>query len=56
MTGFAAVPFADEAQDDHDRRWAGVGRVVGPTWTHLPSLTVGLLGVQMLWSVEMSYG
>lgn len=56
MTGFAAVPLADEAQDDRGRRWAGVARVVGPAWTRLPSLTVGLFGVQMLWSVEMSYG
>ena len=55
MTGFSAVPLADESQDD-DRRWAGVARVAGPVWTRLPSLTVGLFGVAMLWSVEMSYG
>lgn len=55
MTGFSAV-FPDDAEDDRDRRWAGVARVVGPAWTRLPSLTVGLFGVQMLWSVEMSYG
>ncbi|KAF8552273.1 MFS general substrate transporter [Imleria badia] len=55
MTGFAALPLADEAQDDRGRRWAGVAHVVGPAWTRLPSLTVGLFGVQMLWSVEMSY-
>ena len=49
-----AVPLADESQDD-DRRWAGVARVAGPVWTRLPSLAVGLFGVAMLWSVEMSY-
>ncbi|KAK7059712.1 MFS general substrate transporter [Favolaschia claudopus] len=36
-------------------RWSGTARVVGPGWSHLPILTVGLLGVQILWSVEMSY-
>ncbi|KAF8128960.1 major facilitator superfamily domain-containing protein [Boletus edulis] len=51
----ASVPLVDEAQHDHDRRWAGVARVTGPVWTQLPSLTVGLFGVQMVWSVEMSY-
>lgn len=56
MTGFSAVLAADDVDDDHDRRWSGVARVVGPPWTRLPSLTVGLFGVQMLWSVEMSYG
>ncbi|KAH0831034.1 hypothetical protein J3R83DRAFT_13536 [Lanmaoa asiatica] len=55
MTGFSAVPIADDAEDDHDCRWAGVARVAGPVWTQLPSLTIGLFGVQMLWSVEMSY-
>ena len=55
MTGFSAVPVADESEDD-GCRWAGVPRVVGPAWSQFPSLTVGLFGVQMLWSVEMSYG
>ncbi|KAG8215937.1 major facilitator superfamily domain-containing protein [Butyriboletus roseoflavus] len=52
MTGFSAVHIAE---DDSNRRWAGVPRVAGPVWTQLPTLTVGLFGVQMLWSVEMSY-
>lgn len=56
MTGFSAVPIADESEDDHNRRWAGVAHVAGPVWTQLPTLTIGLFGVQMLWSVEMSYG
>ncbi|KAJ6597801.1 MFS general substrate transporter [Mycena vulgaris] len=36
-------------------RWRGTARVLGPSWSHLPTLTVGLLGVQIFWSVEMSY-
>ncbi|KAJ7841911.1 major facilitator superfamily domain-containing protein [Mycena olivaceomarginata] len=38
-----------------DARWSGTARVVGPRWAHLPTLTIGLLGVQIFWSVEMSY-
>ncbi|KAJ7628902.1 major facilitator superfamily domain-containing protein [Roridomyces roridus] len=30
-------------------------RIHGPRWAHLPILTIGLLGVQILWSVEVSY-
>lgn len=52
MTGFSALPVADESRAEY----RGVARVAGPGWTRLPSLTVGLFGVQMLWSVEMSYG
>ncbi|KAJ7179781.1 MFS general substrate transporter [Mycena filopes] len=36
-------------------RWRGTARVLGPSYTHLPTLTIGLLGVQIFWSVEMSY-
>ncbi|KAF7342251.1 MFS general substrate transporter [Mycena venus] len=36
-------------------RWSGTARVLGPRWSHLPTLTIGLLGVQIFWSVEMSY-
>ncbi|KAJ7856922.1 hypothetical protein B0H13DRAFT_1641253 [Mycena leptocephala] len=36
-------------------RWSGTARVLGPRWSHLPVLTIGLLGVQIFWSVEMSY-
>jgi solute carrier family 45 protein 1/2/4 len=38
-----------------DARWSGTAHVVGPRWAHLPTLTIGLLGVQIFWSVEMSY-
>ncbi|KAJ7190222.1 MFS general substrate transporter [Mycena pura] len=41
--------FVDPSQ------WAGEARVLGPKWTHLPTLTIGLLGVQVFWSVEMAY-
>ncbi|KAF9219205.1 MFS general substrate transporter [Gyrodon lividus] len=55
MTGFSAMPLAEEAEHRTHDRWAGIPRIVGPAWARLPSLTLGLLGVQVLWSVEMSY-
>jgi hypothetical protein len=56
MTGFAALPLASEEGDVSSRKFKGVARIMGPHWMHLPTLTVGLLGVQVFWSVEMSYG
>ncbi|KAF8896631.1 hypothetical protein BD779DRAFT_1727678 [Infundibulicybe gibba] len=58
MTGFSSLPLgAEDAEhgDDRTRQWKGTSRVLGPGWVHLPTLTIGLLGVQIFWSVEMSY-
>ncbi|KAF4603016.1 hypothetical protein EYR38_003421 [Pleurotus pulmonarius] len=57
MTGFASLPIADEGagHDDSTRQFGGVSKIIGPRWAHLPTITVGLLGVQIFWSVEMSY-
>ncbi|KAL1659138.1 major facilitator superfamily domain-containing protein [Schizophyllum commune] len=57
MTGFSALPVAEEGGEDYEdsTRWSGVPRILGPKWAQLPILTVGLLGVQLFWSVEMSY-
>lgn len=52
--GFGGLQVSDG--EDADVRWAGVSRILGPRWAQLPLLTIGLLGVQILWSVEMSYG
>ncbi|KAJ8595741.1 MFS general substrate transporter [Rhizopogon salebrosus TDB-379] len=52
MTGFSVLPFAEHS---HESRWIGRAKILGPPLTRLPTLTVGLLGVQVLWSVEMSY-
>ncbi|KAH8112394.1 MFS general substrate transporter [Phellopilus nigrolimitatus] len=54
MTGFGGLAIAD-GSEGADVRWAGVSKILGPSWLQLPTLTVGLLGVQVLWSVEMSY-
>ena len=55
--GFAALPLAEDGGDHNTgTHLAGQSRILGPKWAQLPALSVGLLGVQMLWSVEMSYG
>ena len=57
MTRFT-VPIAepDQAQHLYGARWAGFAGVRGPKWAKFPLLTVGCLGMQVLWSVEMGYG
>ncbi|KAI6041575.1 major facilitator superfamily domain-containing protein [Pisolithus marmoratus] len=55
MTGSSGLVLADDDGGLDHRHWAGVARVQGPSWARLPSLTVGFFGVQVLWSVEMSY-
>ena len=55
--GFAALPLAEDGGDHNDgTHLAGHSKIRGPKWAQLPALSIGLLGVQMLWSVEMSYG
>ncbi|KAJ7120250.1 hypothetical protein C8R44DRAFT_877688 [Mycena epipterygia] len=54
MTGGFGPSLGPSLPDDPSR-WKGTARVLGPKWTHLPALTIGLLGVQIFWSVEMSY-
>ena len=56
MTGFSLPTPPEECPVQHHRNFKGVPRILGPKWAQLPSITVGLLGVQILWSVEMSYG
>ncbi|KAF9443657.1 MFS general substrate transporter [Macrolepiota fuliginosa MF-IS2] len=56
MTGISALPLAqEEGSGRSHQRFRGVSRIVGPQWLRLPTLTIGLLGVQIFWSVEMSY-
>lgn len=56
MTGFSALPVAEEGSQDEGVQLVGISKILGPRWLRLPALTIGLLGVQVLWSVEMSYG
>ena len=56
MTGFTSLPIAEEGNDDQQQQFKGVARILGPRWAQFPTITIGLLGVQIFWSVEMSYG
>ena len=56
MTGFNGLPTADEAASEGFAQWAGVAKVLGPPWARFPAVTVGLVGVQVMWSIEMAYG
>ncbi|KAI0279577.1 major facilitator superfamily domain-containing protein [Russula aff. rugulosa BPL654] len=55
MTGFSALPTVDEAASEGSAQWAGVAKVLGPPWVRFPTITIGLLGVQVMWSIEMAY-
>ena len=55
--GFSALPVAEDGGVQNDGvHLAGTSKILGPKFLQLPVLSVGLLGVQVLWSVEMSYG
>lgn len=57
MTGFPVVLDTEHGRrDDDESRWVGVSGVRGPKWARLPLITLGMLGIQILWSVEMGYG
>jgi solute carrier family 45 protein 1/2/4 len=34
----------------------GTVHIRGPRWARLPLLTMGVLGLQIVWTVEMAYG
>ncbi|WWC93308.1 hypothetical protein V866_000142 [Kwoniella sp. B9012] len=64
MTGgaFFAPSGADEEYDldeqgneRHSVQWIGTAHVKGPKWAKFPLLTVGMLGIQCVWSIEMGY-
>jgi solute carrier family 45 protein 1/2/4 len=63
MTGGGAFVTAPREEydlgasaSDHSVQWVGTPGVKGPPWARLPLLTVGMLGTQVVWSVEMGYG
>jgi len=61
MTGGGHIPVSYEDDYDleragHSVQWVGTPGVKGPSWARLPLLTVGMLGTQVVWSIEMGYG
>ncbi|KAH7337847.1 major facilitator superfamily domain-containing protein [Rhizoctonia solani] len=55
MTGSFGLPTGDSSGEPKGAVWAGRARVRGPRWVQLPFLTIGMLGLQIVWSVEMAY-
>lgn len=53
MTGGFSLPLAEQGHSS--QKFQGSARILGPKWFHLPTLTIGMLGVQIFWSVEMGY-
>jgi hypothetical protein len=56
MNGFTAVPVSVDSEAANHTKWLGISIVSGPRWLKMPILTTGMLGLQIIWSVEMSYG
>lgn len=57
MTGFSSIPLAEEGGERREgAHLARVAKILRPRWAQLPAIAIGLLGVQVFWSVEMSYG
>ncbi|CAE6467013.1 unnamed protein product [Rhizoctonia solani] len=55
MTGSFGLPTGESSGESRGSVWAGRARVRGPRWAQLPFLTIGMLGLQIVWSVEMAY-
>ncbi|KAL5639507.1 hypothetical protein ACGC1H_006221 [Rhizoctonia solani] len=55
MTGSFGLPTGGSSGEPRGSIWAGRARVRGPRWAQLPFLTIGMLGLQIVWSVEMAY-
>ncbi|KAG8924819.1 hypothetical protein FRC01_011008, partial [Tulasnella sp. 417] len=53
MAGFSGLPSSSSSSSN--ATWSGVARVKGPRWARMPLLTIGMLGLQIVWSVEMGY-
>ncbi|KAJ3761600.1 hypothetical protein EV360DRAFT_37460 [Lentinula raphanica] len=51
--GFSVLDTGPSINDAH--RFSGVSYIRGPSWLHMPTLTIGLLGISIVWSVEMAY-
>ncbi|KAF8585650.1 MFS general substrate transporter [Ramaria rubella] len=54
MTGFSALPVSADVEAGNQGQWQGSSQVLGPEWLKMPILTVGMMGLQIIWSVEMS--
>jgi solute carrier family 45, member 1/2/4 len=57
MTGGYGAIGVEGNSAQHDLcEWKGEAKIIGPRWSRMHALTIGLLGVQTFWSLEMAYG
>ncbi|KAL7422583.1 hypothetical protein Q5752_003231 [Cryptotrichosporon argae] len=49
------APAGDDPGSDHAVQWVGTPAIKGPRWAKVPLLTIGMLGIQCVWSIEMGY-
>ncbi|KAJ3784699.1 sucrose transporter [Lentinula aff. detonsa] len=52
--GFSVLDTGPTTTNDGNL-FSGVSYIRGPPWLHMPALTIGLLGISIVWSVEMAY-
>ncbi|KAJ3994904.1 hypothetical protein F5050DRAFT_1695310 [Lentinula boryana] len=52
--GFSVLDTGPTSINDGNQ-FSGVSYIRGPPWLHMPALTIGLLGISIVWSVEMAY-
>ncbi|KAJ3795466.1 sucrose transporter [Lentinula aff. detonsa] len=52
--GFSVLDTGPTTTNDGNH-FSGVSYIRGPPWLHMPALTIGLLGISIVWSVEMAY-
>jgi solute carrier family 45, member 1/2/4 len=53
MTGVPSLPLSENSISP--KKFRGSPRILGPSWSSFPTITIGLLGVQIFWAVEMGY-
>ncbi|CDZ96832.1 Sucrose transporter and related proteins [Phaffia rhodozyma] len=54
MTAGGGLLIPNSEEDDPQLRWVGKPSIIGPSWMKYPLLTLGMLGVQSVWTIEMS--
>ena len=54
MTGYSGLAIQDDPSPAS--KLVGEAHVKGPKWARMPLLTLPMLGLQSVWSVEMAWG
>lgn len=54
MTGSLGLSIQDDSLSNGNL--VGESAVRGPSWAKMPLLTISMLGLQIVWSMEMAWG